>query len=207
MWHGYRGHDCKRAGCQPHVCRPMTAKTIRNVHSILSGTFATAKRWEWIAWNPAESAKPPAVTRRPLPATTPEDVAKVIAEGRKAHPVLALKRSLAAITAHAEVSGAALRDPDVDLANGFLDIALIQRGRWLAVRKDTKNTGSVLGIDRVTCARKEHDMIAPRWPPSALSYPTTTRVLESTDTTRGRGIGWATHKASDLADVAVLSRA
>ena len=76
----------------------MTAKTIRNVHSILSGAFATAKRWEWIAWNPAESAKPPAVTRRPLPATTPEDVAKVIAEGRKAHPVLALYLWLVAIT-------------------------------------------------------------------------------------------------------------
>ena len=30
----------------------MTAKTIRNVHSILSGAFTTAKRWEWIAWNP-----------------------------------------------------------------------------------------------------------------------------------------------------------
>ena len=83
-----RDHDCKRAGCQPHVCKPMTAKTIRNIHSILSGAFATAKRWEWIAWNPAESAKPPAVTRRPVPATSPEDVAKVIAEGRRTHPVL-----------------------------------------------------------------------------------------------------------------------
>ena len=30
----------------------MTPKTIRNVHSILSGAFATAKHWEWIAWNP-----------------------------------------------------------------------------------------------------------------------------------------------------------
>jgi len=85
-----RDHDCERAGCQPHVCKPMTAKTIRNIHSILSGAFATARRWEWIAWNPAESAKPPAVSRRPVPATAPEDVAKVIAEGRKSHPVLAL---------------------------------------------------------------------------------------------------------------------
>ena len=41
-----RDHDCRRAGCKPHVCRPMTAKTIRNIHSILSGAFATAKRWE-----------------------------------------------------------------------------------------------------------------------------------------------------------------
>src|SRR6516225_7884341 len=83
-----RDHDCRRAGCRQHVCKPMTAKTIRNIHSILSGAFATAKRWEWIAWNPAESAKPPAVTRQPVPATAPEDVAKVIAEGRKTHPVL-----------------------------------------------------------------------------------------------------------------------
>jgi DNA-binding transcriptional regulator YhcF (GntR family) len=52
-----RDHDCQRAGCQAHVCKPMTAKTVRNIHSILSGAFATAKRWEWIAWNPAESAK------------------------------------------------------------------------------------------------------------------------------------------------------
>ena len=85
-----RDHDCKRAGCQPHVCRPLTAKTIRNIHSILSGAFSTAERWEWISWNAAESAKPPTVTRRPVPATAPEDVAKVIAEGRKTHPAMAL---------------------------------------------------------------------------------------------------------------------
>jgi len=71
-----RDHDCNRAGCVQHVCKPLTAKTIRNIHSILSGAFATAKRWEWIAWNPAESAKPPASSRRPLPATAPEDVAR-----------------------------------------------------------------------------------------------------------------------------------
>ena len=93
-----RDHDCRRAGCKPHVCKPLTAKTIRNIHSILSGAFSTAERWEWIARNPAESAKPPAVTRRPVPATAPGDVAKVIAEGRKTHPELALYLWLVAIT-------------------------------------------------------------------------------------------------------------
>ena len=71
-----RDHDCRRAGCKPHVCKPLTAKTIRNIHSILSGAFSTAERWEWIAWNPAESTKPPAVTRRlcprPRPGTSPK---------------------------------------------------------------------------------------------------------------------------------------
>ena len=110
-----RDHDCKRAGCQPHVCKPMTAKTIRNIHSILSGAFATAKRWEWIAWNPAESAKPPAVTSRPVPATAPEDVAKVIAEGRKTHPMLALYLWLVAITGARRGELCALQIRDIDL--------------------------------------------------------------------------------------------
>jgi len=41
------GHDCRRAGCRPHVCHPMKASTIRGIHSILSGAFAAAQRWEW----------------------------------------------------------------------------------------------------------------------------------------------------------------
>ena len=58
----------------------MKPSTIRGIHSILSGAFAAAQRWEWTDRNPAESAKPPTTIRRPIPATSPEDVAKVIAE-------------------------------------------------------------------------------------------------------------------------------
>src|SRR6266487_5506923 len=39
---GDAGHDCARAGCRQHKCRPMSAATIRQIHSILSGAFATA---------------------------------------------------------------------------------------------------------------------------------------------------------------------
>ena len=59
---------------------PMKPSTIRGIHSILSGAFAAAKRWEWTERNPAESAKPPTTTRKSVQATSPEDVAKVIAE-------------------------------------------------------------------------------------------------------------------------------
>jgi hypothetical protein len=58
----------------------MKASTIRGIYSILSGAFAAAQRWEWTDRNPAESAKPPTTIRRPVPATSPDDVAKVIAE-------------------------------------------------------------------------------------------------------------------------------
>src|ERR1700721_1675597 len=161
----------------------MTAKTIRNVHSILSGAFATAKRWEWIAWNPAESAKPPAVTRRPLPATTPEDVAKVIAEARKVHPVLALYLWLVAITGgrRGGVGG--------------------QR-----VRKDTKtHQDRYLAIDPVTCAMiSEHlDAVRAELAAVGLELPDDAYVF-SNDPIGARpwNPDWATHKAADLATAA-----
>src|SRR5262249_56991992 len=84
------GHDCRRAGCRPHVCHPMEPSTIRGIHGILSGAFAAAQRWEWTDRNPAESAKPPTTTRQPIPATSPKDVAKVIAEARSRSAALGL---------------------------------------------------------------------------------------------------------------------
>ena len=202
-----RDHDCRRAGCKPHVCRPMTAKTIRNIHTILSGAFATAKRWEWIAWNPAESAKPPAVTRRPLPATTPEDVAKVIAEGRKAHPVLALYLWLAAITGARRGELCALQVRDVDLVNGVLHIAfnyVVVGGQQ--VRKDTKtHQDRYLAIDPVTCAMiSEHlDAVRAELAAVGLELPDDAYVF-SNDPMGARpwNPDWATHKASDLAAAA-----
>ena len=38
--------------CTAHV-PAMSAATIRQIHAILSGAFATAVRWEWIDRNPA----------------------------------------------------------------------------------------------------------------------------------------------------------
>ena len=152
-------HDCKLAGCRPHVCKPMKAKTIRNIHSILSGAFATAKRWDWIDWSPAESAKPPTVAQRPLPATTPEDVAAVIAEGRRVHPKMALYLWLVAITGARRGEICALQVRDIDLERGNLHIAfnyLVKNGQ--RVRKDTKtHQDRYLAIDPVTCAMlREH---------------------------------------------------
>jgi integrase len=202
-----RDHDCRRAGCKPHVCKPMTAKTIRNVHSILSGAFATAKRWEWIAWNPAESAKPPSVTRRPLPATAPEDVAKVIAEGRKAHPVLALYLWLVAITGARRGELCALQVRDIDLDNGILHIAfnyVVCDGR--RVRKDTKtHQDRYLAIDPVTCAMiREHlDTIRATLADVGLELPKDAYVFSNDPVGANPwNPDWATHKASDLAAAA-----
>jgi len=52
-------HDCARAKCRPHACRPMAASTVRQIHSIISAALSAAVRWEWIAANPARVAQRP----------------------------------------------------------------------------------------------------------------------------------------------------
>jgi len=202
-----RDHDCKRAGCQQHECRPLTAKTIRNIHNILSGAFATAERWEWISWNPAESAKPPTVTRRPVPATAPGDVAKVIAEGRKTHPAMALYLWLVAITGARRGELCALQVHDVDLDNGVLHIAynyVVVDGR--RVRKDTKtHQDRYLAIDPVTCAMlREHlDVMRAELGSLGLELPEDAYVFSNHPMGASPwNPDWVTHKAGDLATAA-----
>ena len=112
------GHDCRLAGRRPHVCHPMKASTLRGIHSILSGAFAAAQRWEWTDRNPATSAKPPTTIRRPVPATSLDEAAKVIAEARARNTALGLYLWLVAVTGvrRGELCGLQIRDIDPNLS-------------------------------------------------------------------------------------------
>jgi integrase len=52
-------HDCKAAKCKPHECKPMAASTVRQIHSIISGTLNAAVRWDWVSTNPTKAAQRP----------------------------------------------------------------------------------------------------------------------------------------------------
>jgi integrase len=132
----------------------MKASTIRGIHSILSGAFAAAQRWEWTDRNPAESAKPPTTIRQPIPATSPDDVAKVIAEARSRSAALGLYLWLVVVTGvrRGELCGLQIRD--IDLDRGLVHVAFnyVVRGGQ-RVRKDTKtHQDRWLAIDPDTCA-------------------------------------------------------
>src|SRR5580658_9436530 len=147
------GHDCRRAGCRPHVCHPMKPSTIRGIHSILSGAFAAAQRWEWTDRNPAESAKPPTTTRKSVQATSPEDAAKVIAAARANSTALGLYLWLVVITGVRRGELCGLQLCDIDLDRGVVHVAFnwVVRGRQ-RVRKDTKtHQDRWLAIDPDTC--------------------------------------------------------
>lgn len=148
------GHDCDLAGCRPHVCHPMKASTIRGIHSILSGAFAAAQRWEWTERNPAASAKPPTTIRKPIAATSPEDVAKVIAQARTHSAALGLYLWLVVITGVRRGELCGLQICDIDPDRGTVHVAfnyVVCGGQ--RVRKDTKtHQDRWLAIDPETCA-------------------------------------------------------
>ena len=146
-------HDCLRSGCKPHVCKPMAALTIKQIHAILSGTFSAAVRWEWIDTNPAASAKLPKLPPRRLSSPEPDQVAKVIAAARSLGlELLAIYLWLAAVTGARRGELCGLQWADLDLDRGVMHVAhsyLVLPG--VKVRKDTKtHQDRRLAIDDIT---------------------------------------------------------
>ena len=111
-------------------------------------------RWEWTDRNPAASAKPPTPRRQTILATSPVDVAKVIAEARTRSAALGLYLWLVMVTGvrRGELCGLQIRDVDLDRALVHVAFNYVVRG-GRRVRKDTKtHQDRWLAIDPVTCA-------------------------------------------------------
>jgi integrase len=203
------GHDCRLAGCHAHVCHPMKPSTIRGIHSILSGAFAAAQRWEWTDRNPAESAKPPTTVRQPIPATSPDEVAKVIAEARARSAALGLYLWLVVVTGVSRGELCGLQVRDIDLGRGLIHVAFnyVVRGGQ-RVRKDTKtHQDRWLAIDPDTCALIATHLDDIRT--ELVSVGVELRddaYLFSNDPAHSRpwNPDWATHKVAEAADAAVV---
>ena len=71
-------HDCMAARCVPHACRPMASSTVRQIHSIISGTLSAAVRWDWIATNSARIAQRPRVKAPEPSPPSPAEAARLL---------------------------------------------------------------------------------------------------------------------------------
>jgi len=145
-------HECDER-CRLHVCKPLSSTTIRHIHFVLSGAYAKAVRWRWVATNPAALASPPAARRARRPDPDPPtaeqgpDPHRGVARCRLGHPRLAHDD-------HGAGCGelCALRWNHVDLANGSLTVrrSVEQDGTHRA-EKDTKtHQQRRLALDPVT---------------------------------------------------------
>jgi hypothetical protein len=51
-------HECSEQ-CRPHVCKGLSAASIRQIHWVISGALAAGVRLKWISMNYADQAKKP----------------------------------------------------------------------------------------------------------------------------------------------------
>jgi integrase len=65
-------HECDER-CGPHVCRPLSDSTMRQIHYLLSSAFKRAVRWRWVTVSPLSQTDPP---RPPAPEPSPPSVAE-----------------------------------------------------------------------------------------------------------------------------------
>jgi integrase len=130
-------HDCDDK-CRPHVCKPLSTSSLRQIHWCLSGALQRAVRWRWVAVNPLDQASAPkAVQSNPQP-PTPDQAARVLNAAFKDLP-WGMLVWLAMTTGSRRGELCALKWSGVDFANHTLSIAssIAQDGArtW---EKDTK---------------------------------------------------------------------
>ncbi|WDZ84903.1 tyrosine-type recombinase/integrase [Micromonospora cathayae] len=131
-------HPCT-ARCRPHVCKPLSPSSVRQIHWILSGALSRAVRWRWIAINPAAQAEPPAAPHPDPQPPNPTDAARIITESWR-DPDWGALVWLAMTTGARRGELAALRWHHLDLAAGVLTL---RRSAYLDANgglqeKDTK---------------------------------------------------------------------
>ena len=202
------GHNCARSGCAQHTCRPMSAATIRQIHAILSGAFATAVRWEWIDRNPAATAKLPKARQRTATSPDPADVAKVIAAAdASGQDLLGLYLWLAAVTGARRGELCALHWADLDLQRGVIRIAhSYSVAGGTKVRKDTKtHQDRSLAIDEITATvlAERRQAIAEQLGQVGIGLPLDSYIF-SPDPIGERpwNPDWVTHRVSEIARTA-----
>ena len=202
------GHDCTLSGCRPHACKPMSRSTIHTIHSILSGAFEAAQRWEWVDHNPAESAKPPTVRQKKRTATPPSAVVKMIEHARSGgQNAIALYVWLVAITGvrRGELCAVQIRDIDLDAAVLHVAFNYVVKG-GKKVRKDTKtHQDRYLAIDPVTCTLVQEHIAAAEAALAGTGVKLTQDAyLFSNQPANARpwNPDWATHRVADLAAAA-----
>ena len=113
-------HTCT-AVCRPHVCRGLSASSVRQIHWVLSGALARAVRWRWIAVNPATAAEPPSLPHPDPRPPTPAEAAAIITEAWT-DPDWGTLVWLAMTTGARRGELCALRWEHVDLAAGVLTL-------------------------------------------------------------------------------------
>ena len=132
-------HNCVAAKCRPHMCKPMAASTVRQIHSIISGALSAAVRWDWLESNPARTAQRPRQKPPEPDPPSPDEAARLLDEAFRADEDWGTLVWLMMTTGLRRGEACILRWSRVDLDSGEIDIRSSYRLRHgVGIEKDTK---------------------------------------------------------------------
>jgi integrase len=132
-------HDCMKAKCKPHVCKPMAASTVRQIHAIISGALSAAVRWDWLESNPARMAQRPKQKAPEPDPPSPAEAARLVDEAFRMDEDWGTLVWLVMTTGLRRGEVCILRWSRVDLDVGEIEIRSSYRLRkGVGTEKDTK---------------------------------------------------------------------
>ena len=138
-------------GRSSHVCRPLSASSVRQVHFILRAALDRAVRWRYLGTNEAAMAEPPAFERPEPDPPSAEEVAALLNEAW-AEPWWGLCLWLVMVTGCRRGEICALRWTDLDLARGTMTIGRSYAQTRAGTREKSTKTAQKrrLAIDAYT---------------------------------------------------------
>ncbi|MQA15864.1 MAG: tyrosine-type recombinase/integrase [Pseudonocardiaceae bacterium] len=147
-------HDCTEAKCKVHACRPMAASTVRQVHSIISGTLNAAVRWDWVDSNVARVAQRPKQKPPQPDPPSPADAVRLVDEAFAMDDEWGTLVWLVMTTGMRRGEVCALRWSRIDLDAGIVDVRRSYNLRnRVGKEKDTKtHQARRIAVDSETVA-------------------------------------------------------
>ncbi len=103
--------------------RPLSANSVRHIHSVLHRALEQGIAWDWIAYNPARRASPPPARRPSMHLPSADEVVRLIGAAHAVNRSLPVFLRLAAVTGARRGELCALQWPHVDFERQTLHIA------------------------------------------------------------------------------------
>ena len=103
--------------------RPLSANSVRHIHSVLHRALEQGIAWDWIAYNPARRASPPPARRPCIHLPSADEVVRLIEAARSVNRSLPIFLRLAAVTGARRGELCALQWQHVDFHRQNLHIS------------------------------------------------------------------------------------